>query len=911
MSFCGFAMCRKIILIDLKQAGAETREIVCLYCFRKAFGVIVDMHFSGQCGSERPARAGWRAASWCSILLFFCLFTSAIWGADLADAQKKFRSGDYKDVIEVAEEEVKDRWSDEEWRHLHIESLLNVGRYPEALEATRTALRRYSWSYRLRLLGHKVFLQNGDKDQAAAMLDEVNSLAGMRRRGGFQDVASIVALGRAALLLGADPKQVLDNFYDRAKKIDPKNRDVYLASGELALEKQDAALAQKMFSEGLKHFPDDAEYHYGLARAYLTGDRAGMMHELEVALEANPNHVPSHVLLADHLIDAEQYEAARESIGRALKVNPWYPEAHAYLAVMAHLENDPKAEMTARGKALKFWDSNPRVDHLIGRKLSQKYRFAEGAASQRKALSVDADYLPARIQLAQDLLRLGDETEGWNLAKTVHERDGYDVVAFNLMNLHETIEQFATITNESFILRMSRHEADLYGAQAMALLQRAKDTLCRKYNIELDRPTVVEIFPNQKDFGVRTFGMPHNPGFLGVCFGPVVTANSPASQGASPANWEAVLWHEFCHVVTLQMTRNKMPRWLSEGISVYEELQQNPIWGQRMTPEYREMILGDDFTPLGKLSSAFLTPKTDLHLQFAYYESMLAVAFVIERFGVEALRSVLADLAKGTEINAALEAHTAGMEKLEADFEEFARSKAEKLAPSLDWDKPEPEEIAKKDWLNERTNNFYALTFRAKKLLSEKKIKEAREPLEKLIELFPANTGKDSPYPLLAEIHRSLGETNQEKQVLRKLVSLDADAADSLLRLIELSAAGQEWQEVATNTSRLLAINPLLPQVHRFRAQASEALNETAQAIDAYRKLLLLDPPDPAEAHFRLARLLFQARQPDAKRHVLKALEEAPRFREALDLLLEINRASKEETRNAVPGFRLAEMAQP
>ena len=82
---------------------------------------------------------------------------------------------------------------------------------------------------------------------------------------------------------------------------------------------------------------------------------------------------------------------------------------------------------------------------------------------------------------------------------------------------------------------------------------------------------IVEIFPQKKEFAVRTFGLPGADGLLGVCFGRVITANSPASQGEHPSNWEAVLWHEFCHVVTLSKTHNKMPRWLSEGISVYEE----------------------------------------------------------------------------------------------------------------------------------------------------------------------------------------------------------------------------------------------------------------------------------------------------------------------------------------------------
>ena len=111
----------------------------------------------------------------------------------------------------------------------------------------------------------------------------------------------------------------------------------------------------------------------------------------------------------------------------------------------------------------------------------------------------------------------------------------------------------------------------------------------------------MEIFPEQKDFAVRTFGMPGGEGFLGVCFGSVITANSPASQGGSPSNWKAVLWHEFCHVVTLHKTNNKMPRWLSEGISVYEERQADPAWGQSMNRRYREMILDGGLTPVSEL----------------------------------------------------------------------------------------------------------------------------------------------------------------------------------------------------------------------------------------------------------------------------------------------------------------------
>jgi len=54
------------------------------------------------------------------------------------------------------------------------------------------------------------------------------------------------------------------------------------------------------------------------------------------------------------------------------------------------------------------------------------------------------------------------------------------------------------------------------------------------------------------------------------------------------------------------------------------------------------MVLGDDLTPLSKLSGAFLAPRSDLHLQFAYYEASLVIEFLVERFGPENLKAISA-----------------------------------------------------------------------------------------------------------------------------------------------------------------------------------------------------------------------------------------------------------------------------
>lgn len=826
-----------------------------------------------------PGTARLRFKLLAGLLVVGCLLPAR--GADLKEARRQFLAGDYADTAAVAQKAAGEQPDDEDWQLLLSQALMATGRYPEAHAAITNALAHNRWSARLSWQAREVFLSNGQTGAAREMLNRTIELISRNPRD-FNDAPSVVVYGQAVLQTGADPKRVLDSVFDAARKANPVLRDVFLAEGGLALEKHDFALAAKRFEEGLKQLPDDPDLNYGLAQAYAPSDTALTLTALETALKHNTNHVASLLMLADHAIDAEEYSDAAGLLDRLQLVNPWHPDAWAYRSVLAWLHNDPNAAEVARQKGLKFWPTNPRVDFLIGQKLSQKYLFAEGAARQRQALRFDPSYLPAKAQLATDLLRLGEETEGWKLAEEVQKQDSYDVEAYNLSLLRETMGKFATLTNRNFVLRISRHEAAVYGTRALDLLERARSRLCAKYGLELQHPTMVEVFPEQKDFAVRTFGMPGNPGYLGVCFGKVITANSPAAQPGHAINWESVLWHEFCHVVTLQMTHNKMPRWLSEGISVYEERQANAAWGEHMNPDYRRMALGDELTPISELSGAFLAPPSALHLQFAYYESYLVVEFLVQKFGLDRLKAVLHDLGEGMEINTAIENHTISMQKLEEDFTTFARQQAEQMAPGLNWKKPVP------DGAPESATNFFVLNERAAKLLDDKEFEEAKKPLQELIKLYPAQTGGDSAWAMLAAAHRGLGETNAERQALSRLAEQDGEALGAYRRLMELGVAAKDWPAIALNARRYLAVDPLVALPYRFLAQASEQLGETEAAISAYRSQLELEPPDPAETHYRLARLLHQAGRPEARRQVLQALEEAPRYREALRLLLEI-----------------------
>jgi len=358
-----------------------------------------------------------------------------------------------------------------------------------------------------------------------------------------------------------------------------------------------------------------------------------------------------------------------------------------------------------------------------------------------------------------------------------------------------------------------------------------------------------------------------------------------------------VLWHEFCHVVTLNDTRNRMPRWLSEGISVYEERQADPAWGQSMNLAYRDLILGGKLTPLGEISGAFMEPKNGEALQFAYYESSLTVEFIVQKFGLETLKQILVDLRDGQETYHAIAARTVPLKELEKQFAAFVHGQAENLAPGVDLEKPPDAEAEKKTWEKLHPNNYYVRMHAAEEMIQAKRWAEARTALQSLAASYAGEHRADNPLWLEAVAERNLNDTNAEWLTLNKFAQRESDFVDLYVRLIELAGVRKDWPDEAKFAERLLQINPLIAAPYRALAEAGIGADNKDEAIGAYRKVLLLDPPDPVETHFQLARLLHErgGAESEAKRQVLQALEDAPRYLEAQRLLLELESASKKE----------------
>ncbi|HBE98268.1 MAG TPA: hypothetical protein DDW68_13965 [Verrucomicrobiales bacterium] len=841
--------------------------------------------------------------TWQSVLIG-CLSLGFLNGAAVAQdselsyyAQRTLRdyyTGSYAEAEEYAERILRGGIKDPNVATALLKAELAQGKYQEAAKTAIAAAKTFEEYFPIQVLAIEALLAGGKETEAKAVLDELNKLAKNANPKALNSI-ELVALGKAALLLGGEPKMVLAQFFQKARKVDPKNMGAHLAAAELAIEKADYALAAKILGEARTKIGPFPDILYQLARAFSPSDRMKSESLLELAYERNPRHVPSMLLQAEHLIDAEDYLGAQLKLEAAFEINPNHPRAWAYRAAIAHIRDEADSAKKARDKALEPWKKNPQVDFWIGTKVSQKRRFDEGSEYLRKALASDPTHQAAKTALGQNLLRLGDEEEGWNFIKEVHEKDKYNVETYNLMLLHDELAKFELLQVDNFAVRMTPEEAAIYGPLVLDLLTKANKELCPKYGYTPEKRVVVDFFPDQQDFAIRTLGFPGGLGIVGACFGNVIAMNSPGSAGSMGTNWESTLWHEFCHTVTLGATRNRIPRWFTEGISVYEERLRDPACGSKMTSEFRRRMLQPaGLIPIAQLSSALTAFNEPGTISFAYYQSSLLIEYILETYGEQSLRKILDDLRDNAVAEKSFERQLTTLDKLESGFKKFAVARASKVAPLADWEIPtedsplhrDPKGIAK--YLEKHPNNIWALAATCSYLLSEREWQKTIAPARKLIELYPEFIGGGNGYSALARAQRNLEDTEGERQTLRELTKRDSDAIDALVRLIELELNAKDWAPVEETSRRLLALSPLLRTPHRALGIAAQEQQKIPEAIAAFRSLLLLDPVNPADVHFRLAQLHANDDTKKAKRHVLLALEEAPRFRAAHTLLLKL-----------------------
>ena len=704
---------------------------------------------------------------------------------------------------------------------------------------------------------------------------------------------------------------LMDNFHDanslfnEATRANPNNLEAHVLWGDLFLEKYNASDAERSYQEALDINSRYTDALVGIAR--VIGDERA----LQRALAINPNSIDAMETYGQLLLVNGREEEAEDYFTKVLALNPESLKTLSVLAAQAALEERTDDFATYRDRVYSFSPDNPQFLGDIADTFGNNYLFTEATQYARAAIAADPEYWQGYTLLGSNLIRLGEEEEGKANLEIGYENDPFNVMTSNMLKVFDTLETYATLESEHFKVHMSQNDADILWPYLEPLLEEGWDTLTTKYNFEPEGPILIEVFDKSEDFAVRSVGLPDIGPLVGICFGKVVTLISPDTLSA---NWQEIVWHEFMHVITLQMTANRMPRWLSEGISVWEEREGRPYWGRRQGLDLVRAAGQDKLLHIAELNSGFSGARNNADLGFAYFQSYLVVDFIAEEYGFEKLVDLVYQYGLIKEDSERFsEVFDASLDQFDSSFRAWIDRRVEEINVYVHTeDVPDEGEghghgvkenssaiLAElynnaslkqhmRARIEENPRDFQAHLQLGIVLFKEEAFGEAKLSLEEAHNLLPSYTGYPSPALVMSQIYEA--EDNQEAQLEWLAILLEnlQHDYDSAIILAAAALEQEDYQEAEYYIHRAIQVDPYRIDVHQLKARYAESIEDSALAVTEYEVLAKLDFNDPVESKTDLAEAYLRNGQLDeARQNVLSALEIAPSYRRAQEVLLQ------------------------
>ncbi len=693
----------------------------------------------------------------------------------------------------------------------------------------------------------------------------------------------------ARALVHLERYQDANDIYRSAIEADSNYIEAQLGAGELFTTKYNYSDAAQFLDDALELNPNSARAYLDVARNKRIDGGEELTVALTRALAINPNYVEALTLKAALALEAGQYNAANADIDKALKVNARSREVHAIRAAMLYLQDrDYEPEVSASlAVSPKYGEVFNTLAHYatITRRTEQASQFA------RRAIAISPNNWDAHFSLGMALLRMGQMDAGRTEVEIAFKRDPFNVWAKNTLDLLDTMSEFREAKRGNFIVKTSAQESGVLSNYALTLAEEAGTKLTSKYKFTPQGPIIIEIFQNHEDFAVRTLGLP-GLGALGVCFGVVIAQDSPSAREVAEFNWGSTLWHEYTHVITLQMTNYRIPRWFSEGLSVYEERRARPGWGDDWNPLFVKAFADGRWFKIADLDAGFMRPRSPQDVPIAYFQASQVCEFIVEKYGFDAILRMLTmyrDRASTTEILQQV------LKLTESDFDrEFAayvQTKAKSLSDALKTEANVAASMTKEEVLKQlATHDTFALRLRAGDLLAaDGDTAGATTHYRRAIELFPYFTGQGNPYESLAKILEQKGDVGGAAEVVESMLKVDENNYEAMKNLSRLRLAQGDKTRALEALKLSFYVSPFDYGLHTRAGEMAVELKDYALALNEFQVTLALEPPNIAEANFNVASAYFAlGRQPEAKKSVLRALEAAPRYEKAQELLLKI-----------------------
>ena len=664
--------------------------------------------------------------------------------------------------------------------------------------------------------------------------------------------------------------------------------------GELFLEKYEKAEALKSFQMALQADARWTPALIGSARVLADENPPQAAVLARRALEINPSSVDAQIFLAGEAADANKHDEARQALDKALAVNASSLDAIALRAALLYVEDKPQEFEAEAARALAIAPRYGEVYRVAGDLAARNYRFDEAVELTRRSLALESGNARAQADLGSHLLRTGDEPGARLALESAFKADPFNKLTYNQLAVMDKVDKFVTLREGDVVMRLDKDEAPVLREYAMALAHQALSTLAARYEFTPRGPILVEIFPKHDDFAVRTLGLPGMVGALGVCFGRVVTMDSPKARPPGEFQWEATLWHELGHVITLQMSNQRVPRWLTEGISVYEEKKARAEWGREMDVAYAGMLNRSETLKLRDLNSAFTNPKT---ISLAYYEASLLVEHIVNAYGDAGLRKLVRAYAQGIDTDAALKAAlSTDLDQMQVGFDQMidrmfgAMRRAMAVPEGVEELLKMPAE-ALKTVADAHPRSFPVQMALGTALRKAGQVDEAMQAFERAAALVPAAGGPGSPHEQLAAMALEKKDRPRAITELTALVAVDFNNVEAARQLADLlrQSGVEDPARLTPVYQRIAAIDPFDPEAHAMLGRYAMARNEADTASREFRAVIALGPVDKAAAYTDLGESYLKGgKRAEAKKQVLSALEIAPGYERAQDLLLKL-----------------------
>ena len=555
--------------------------------------------------------------------------------------------GEYPEVQAAIEQLELSELRDPGYRTLLARVAWKRGRYEQALEIWQELLASSPGDLRASYWVGRVLREVGQAEQAAAIWR--SAVDGVDATGGDQDATGLAYAGKMLVGLGGRANlERASGLLVGAARADPTRPEARTELGLLFFAVYNEAAGHESGERYLKKvLQENGEYEDALVALYRIRkvnfrlDPRKTEDFLNRALSLNPNSVPALEQRGISLLGDRRFDAAARVFDRALAVNPRHKRVLAHRATVAMLMNDRGLERQLRDRAAAVDPGFTALDQIVGDHLVSLYRFSDSIPYFRRALEAMPDDVPTLHGLAKALVYTGGGAEAAAILGRAKELQAGFVHPWrnNLLAVQELLaEEYGVVEHEGFVFRIHQDDAGVLAEYLLPAHAKARSVLGEKYGYVPEEPVTVEVFHTWDDFSVRTIGY---KGFsaLGACFGRVITLVSPVDDLLRRQDfmWAATVWHEYVHVLTLALSKHRVPRWLTEGFSVYEEQQRNRAWERGMDRELFDAYHNGEIAPLLQLNALFRGPR----ILFGYYQGGLIVDYLSREYGFEKVIELL------------------------------------------------------------------------------------------------------------------------------------------------------------------------------------------------------------------------------------------------------------------------------